>query len=107
MNRITRLSIPITVAILALAACNKKKGEPLSVYPNPATTYIVFDATESIKFKNGEITIKDVQGNVLKVFRTQDSARIQWKIDTFDRGIYHYSYTGDKMKEQTGKVVFE
>jgi hypothetical protein len=48
-----------------------------------------------------------VQGNVLKVFSTQDSSRIQWQIDTFDRGMYHYSYTADKMKEQTGKVVFE
>lgn len=107
MNCMTRLSTLITIAIIVLAACSKKKGATLSVYPNPATTYLFFDATESAKYKNGEIKVKDVQGNVLKVFRTQDSARIQWQIDTFDRGLYHYSYTADKMKEQTGKVVFE
>lgn len=107
MKKTAKFSILMVMSILAIAACTKKKGAPLSVYPNPATTYMVFDATESAKYKNGEITVKDVQGNVLKVFRTQDSSRIQWQIDSFERGVYHYSYTADKMKEQTGKVVFE
>lgn len=95
----------IIVTVLAFAAC-KKKAATISVYPNPATTYIVFDASNSTDFKNGEITVKDVQGNIIKSFRTKDSSRIQWQIDTFDRGLYHYSYTADKMKTQTGKIVF-
>ena len=107
MKKTFKFSILMVMSIMAIAACTKKKGTPLSVYPNPATTYIVFDATESGKYKNGEIKIKDVQGNVLKVFRTQDNSRIRWQIDSLERGVYHYSYTADKMKEQTGKVVFE
>lgn len=99
-------SILTVIAVIALIGCTKKKGAPLSVYPNPATTYIVFDATETTTYKNGEIEIKDMQGNILKVFKTQDSSRIQWQIDTFDRGVYYYSYTADKMKGQTGKIVF-
>lgn len=99
-------SILTAIAITALIGCAKKKAAPLSVYPNPATTYIVFDATETATYKNGEIEIKDMQGNILKVFKIQDSSRIQWQIDTFQRGVYYFNYTADKMKPQTSKIVF-
>ncbi|MBZ0100296.1 MAG: T9SS type A sorting domain-containing protein [Taibaiella sp.] len=105
MNKTFNLLAFIAVITLTFTAC-KKKAAPISVYPNPATTYIIFDATSNTDYKNGEITVKDVQGNIIKVFRTKDSSRIQWQIDTFDRGLYHYSYTADKMKTQTGKIVF-
>ena len=106
MRKTARFTGLFIIGLLALNACQKKKGATLSVYPNPATSYIIFDATGSTKFKNGEIKVKDVLGNVIKSFRTEDSSHIQWQIDTFDRGLYHYSYTADKMREQTGKVVF-
>lgn len=107
MNKILSLLAVIMVAALIFTACKKNKEVQLSVYPNPATDYIIFDATNSVsKHKNGEITIKNTVGEVIKVFKTADSSRIQWQVDTFDRGMYYYWYSADKMTSQTGKIQF-
>jgi hypothetical protein len=105
MNQLTRtLSILIFTGICLFSfACKKKEEGKLLVYPNPATTYIVFDATGS---PQGEITIKDMIGTTIKTFNTKDSSRIQWRIDTVSRGIYNYWYKADGMKTKTGKIQF-
>lgn len=104
MKATTRILAITVITAAGFAACNKKKGEEIKVYPNPATTYIVFDAGGSSKFKNGEITVKDMLGQTIKTFKTADSSRIQWQVDTFQRGLYNYWYTADKMKTQMGKI---
>lgn len=99
--------ILFTVVTALLISCDKKKAEEIVVYPNPATTYIIFDATKSAdKHKNGTITIKNTVGALIETFKTDDSSLITWQIDSFARGIYFYTYEADKMKSQSGKIQF-
>ncbi|MEZ5017852.1 MAG: T9SS type A sorting domain-containing protein [Flavipsychrobacter sp.] len=96
-----------SMIIILFAACAKKKAEQILVYPNPATTYIVFDATKTAdKHKHGEVIIKNTIGDVIQLFRTNDSSLIHWSIDTVQRGVYFYTYKADKMKTQTGRIQF-
>lgn len=106
MKNLFRHSALIAVALILFTAC-KKKGDSIVVYPNPASSYIILDASSnSSKHKNGDITIKNTVGDVIKTFKTNDSSYIRWQIDSFQGGIYYYTYTADKMKTQTGRIVF-
>lgn len=106
MKQIFSLLALIIIVAVVFTACKKSKEGKIIVYPNPATDYIIFDVSESSSYKNGEITVKDFSGQVVKVFATTDSSRIEWQVDTFDRGVYNYWYTADKMNTQTGKIQF-
>lgn len=106
MKKVSKIAAT-AIAFLMVVAC-KKKGDEISVYPNPASDYVVFDATTNAeKHKNGEIVVKDFVGEIIATFYTNDSSRIQWNVDTFQRGVYLYTYTADKMRPQSGKIVLE
>lgn len=106
MKKTSGLLALIMVLAVVFTACKKSKEGKIVVYPNPATDYIIFDVSESSNYKSGEITVKDMAGEVIKVFKTTDSSRIQWQVDTFQRGVYNYWYKADKMNTQTGKIQF-
>lgn len=107
MKKLLTATFLIMLIAIGNTACKKTKADDMKVYPNPANTYVIFDATSSAgKHKNGEIVIKNTIGDVIKKFYTADSSLIQWQIDSVDRGVYFYTYKADKMKTQTGKLQF-
>lgn len=107
MNRLLTATFLILLMAFSNTSCKKTKADDIKVYPNPATTYIVFDASASAsKHKDGEIHVKNTAGATVKVFKTLDNPIIQWRIDSVDRGVYFYTYKAEKMKTQTGKIQF-
>lgn len=106
MNKVLCSLAFIAITPFVFTAC-KKHGEEIIVYPNPATSYVIFDATNNAnKHKNGEIVVKNTAGDVISSFKIADSSRIQWQIDSFPSGVYLYAFTADKMKKQTGRIQF-
>lgn len=103
MYKILGLFLGITV-LLAAASCKKNKEGKIVVYPNPATSYVMFDVSESNTFKNGEVTVKKMDGTVVATIPTTDSTQIRWNTESLERGVYNYWYSADKMKTRTGKI---
>lgn len=72
---------------------------PLTVYPNPATTTIVFETTENVK---GTISISDLQGR-LCVDTAITGIRTEISTESLRPGIYVYTISGGN-SIRTGKI---
>ena len=73
-------------------------GKIVKTYPNPATSYIVFDLQKNYQ-KGLTIVVYNFLGK--KMYETQNiSERTTLNLDDFNRGVYIYHLT-----DQTGKLI--
>ena len=70
---------------------NENTVNKISVYPNPAGSFVVFDFADETPPDQTEIIIRDITGQLLtntKIDRSPN--RISWRTDGIDSGVYFY-----------------
>lgn len=77
---------------------------PINVYPNPATSYIIFKlglVTNEII----ELTLYNVKGQVVKSIDVKQKQIIKMDISFLKSGVYYYSIIINEQKASTGKFI--
>ncbi len=77
----------------------------VKAYPNPAKETVTFEVNNS--YKAGELTLRDVSGNVLRSWK-MDSSKRSFNVSDIPSGMYFYSVKLDASESEIhGKIVIE
>ncbi len=80
-----------TTNAASITVPNKNK-EVLTVYPNPG--YGTFNVEFPVNDKEGELTVSDNSGKVIKVFSIENVSHII-DLSSYPNGVYHLNYKGE------------
>lgn len=78
--------------------------QSLKIYPNPASTYFIVDGLSPID--QGQITIYDVMGKVIKVQKFKGLKDEKILLNGIKNGVYFIS-AGDKQNQYIGKIIID
>ncbi len=92
-------------AIISEGKNNLESISNITVFPNPAKDWVSFNYTLPDNLNYGNITITDINGKVIKVFRTENKqGQIVWDTRETSPGVYFYKMDYNHITK-TGKFV--
>jgi hypothetical protein len=93
-----------TVAIISSLPSNSLKGEPLRIYPNPATEVVYIRFDESMI--GGTATVSDIMGRKMVVVQLSTVNR-QLSTADFSSGVYFVAVTDKEGRSATRKLIIQ
>jgi hypothetical protein len=79
--------------------------DPISVYPNPASSLVTFDWTGSVN-KEGSLLILDAMGQQVQEVKLNEN-KYRWDVSLLPKGIYFYQYSIRGMPVDTGRIIIQ
>jgi hypothetical protein len=93
-----------TIAVISSLPSKPLKGEPLRIYPNPATEVVYIGVDESMI--GGTATVSDIMGRKMVVVQLQ-TANTKLQTANLASGVYFVAVADNEGRSETRKFIIQ